>query len=142
MIDLLDLTVAAHGRLDRYNQFKTVSAHLGLGGRMWVLKGQEEVMKDPRVRVTVDLHREYASLAPFKLPNQHTAFTPDRVAVETTEGAIIDHRINPRAAFGGHTRETPWDNLHFTGARPPPSVILVCWPGSSPAKRLKITHVI
>lgn len=30
MIDLLDLTVAAHGRLDRYDQFKTVSAHPGL----------------------------------------------------------------------------------------------------------------
>ena len=52
-------------------------------------------------------------MAPFKLPNQRTAFTPDRVAVETTEGAVIEERTNPRAAFGGHTRETPWDDLHF-----------------------------
>ena len=113
MRDLLDFSVAAHGGLDRFNQFKTVSAHLGLGGQMWVLKGQEGVVNNARPRVTVDLHREYASLAPFKLPNQRTAFTPERVAVETTEGAVIEERTNPRAAFAGHTRETRWDDLHF-----------------------------
>ncbi len=39
MTDLLDRAVAAHGGLDRFNQFKTVSAHLVLGGRLWALKG-------------------------------------------------------------------------------------------------------
>jgi len=109
----LDLAVAAHGGLDRFNQFKTVSAHLVLGGRMWALKGQEGVMSNVRIRVTVNLHREHASLAPFQLPNQRTAFTPQRVAVETTEGAVVEERTNPRAAFAGHTLQTPWDDLHF-----------------------------
>src|SRR5215471_13481264 len=109
--DLLDLAVAAHGGLDRFNQFKTVSAHGVLGGRLWALKGQDRVLSN--VRVTVDLHREHASLAPFKLPNQRTAFTPQRVAVETTEGAVVEERTNPRAAFAGHTLDTPWDDLHF-----------------------------
>ena len=35
---LLGIAVAAHGGLDRFNQFKTVSAHLALGGLMWTLK--------------------------------------------------------------------------------------------------------
>src|SRR5215472_16706448 len=108
MTDLLALAVAAHGGLDRFNQFKTVSAHLVLGGLTWALKGQEAVMSNARIRVTVDLHREYASLAPFQLPNQRTAFTPERVAVETTEGAVVAERTQPRAAFAGHTLQTPW----------------------------------
>jgi hypothetical protein len=65
------------------------------------------------VRGTVDLHREHASFAPFKLPNQRTAFTPERVAVETNEGAVVEERTNPRAAFAGHTLQTPWDDLHL-----------------------------
>jgi hypothetical protein len=113
MTDLLALAVAAHGGLDRFNQFKTVSAHLVLGGRMWALKGQEGVMSNARIRVTVDLQQEWASLAPFKLPNHYTDFTPERVAVETTEGVVVEERTNPRAAFAGHTRQTPWDDLHF-----------------------------
>jgi hypothetical protein len=80
MTDLLARAVAAHGGLDRFNQFNAVSAHLVLGGRMWALKGQEAVMSNTRIRVTLDLHREYASLAPFQLPNQRTSFTPQRVA--------------------------------------------------------------
>ena len=113
MTDLLDLAVAAHGGLDRFNQFKTVSAHLVLGGRMWGLKGQDGIMSNTRIRVTVDLDREHASLAPFQLPNQRTDFTPQRVAVETTEGVVVEERANPRDAFAGHTRQTPWDDLHF-----------------------------
>lgn len=113
MSDLLHRAIAAHGGLDRFNQFKTVSAHLVLGGRMWALKGQEAVMSNARIRVTVDLHRGYASLAPFQRANLRTAFTPQRVAVETTEGVVVKERTNPRAAFAGHTLQTPWDDLDF-----------------------------
>src|SRR5262249_31647928 len=113
MTDLLDRAVAAHGGLDRFNQFKTVSAHVALGGRMWALKGWNRVVSNVHLRVSADLHGEYASLAPFKLPNQRTAFTPERVAVETTDGAVVEQRNNPRAAFAGHSLDTPWDDLHF-----------------------------
>jgi len=111
MTDLLDRAVEAHGGLGRFNQFKTVSAHVVLGGQLFVLKGQDGVLSN--VRVSIDLHREHASYAPFKLLNRRTAFTPQRVAVETTEGAVVQERINPRAAFAGHTLETPWDDLHL-----------------------------
>lgn len=30
-----------------------------------------------------------------------------------SDGAVIESRENPRAAFEGHTLETPWDDLHF-----------------------------
>jgi len=103
MTNLLDLTVAAHGGLDRFNQLKALSVHQRLGGRLWALKGQEGALDN--TRLTVDLHREHVSYVPFKLPNQRTDFTPQRVAVETNEGEVV--------AFAGHTQETPWDNLHL-----------------------------
>jgi hypothetical protein len=110
MTDLLDRAVAAHGGLDRFNHFKTVSAHLVTGGALQSLKGQVGVLS---TYVTVDLHQEHASFAPFKLPNQRAVFTPERVAIETNEGAVVAERANPRAAFADHARETPWDDLHL-----------------------------
>jgi len=114
MNDLLHRAVAAHGGLDRFNQFQTVSASLVNGGALWSMKGQAGIL-DARPAVTVDLHQEHTS---FQLANQQFVFTPQRVAVETNAGAVIAERANPRAAFAGHTLQTPWDDLHrlyFTG---------------------------
>jgi len=110
MTDLLDRAVAAHGGLERFNHFKTLSAHLATGGVLQSLKGQAGALSTD---VTVELHQEHALFAPFKLPNQRAVFTPERVAIETSEGAVVAERANPRAAFAGHTRETPWDDLHL-----------------------------
>jgi len=93
MTDLLDRAVEAHGGLGRFNQVQTVSAYLVMGGALWGLKGQAGVLS--QVRVTVDLHQEHASFAPFKLPNQQTAFTPDRIAIETNQGAVVEERTHP-----------------------------------------------
>ena len=108
--ELLHRAVAAHGGLERFNQFKTVSAHLVTGGGLQSLKGQAGVLSTD---VTVELHQQHASFAPFKLPNQRAVFTPERVSIETNEGAVVAERANPRAAFAGHVRETLWDDLHL-----------------------------
>jgi len=110
MNELLHRAIAAHGGLDRFNQFQQVSAALSIGGALWSLKGQAGVLS---TYVTVELHQEHASFAPFKLPNQRAVFTPERVAIETNEGVVVAERSNPRAAFAGHGRETPWDELHL-----------------------------
>src|SRR5262249_29846118 len=31
---------------------------------------------------------------------------------ETTGGAVLDERHDPRTSFAGHVQDTPWDNLH------------------------------
>jgi hypothetical protein len=112
--DLLHRAVAAHGGLERFNQFKTVSASLVNAGALWSMKGQAGFL-DAHVTVTVDLRQEHAS---FQLPNQRVVFTPQRVALETYQGAVIAERAHPRAAFAGHILETPWDVLdrfYFSG---------------------------
>jgi hypothetical protein len=38
-------------------------------------------------------------------------FAPERAVIETTAGVVVQERPNPRAAFAGHTMNTPWDLL-------------------------------
>src|SRR3977135_2710443 len=39
-------------------------------------------------------------------------FTANLVWIERRDGTIVEERSDPRAAFAGHVRETPWDRLH------------------------------
>ena len=115
MNDLLDRAIVAHGGLDHFGRFHEVSADVSIGGALWSLKGRPARTD---VRVTVDLQQERTVFAPFGAPNQHAVFTPQRLALETNDGALVQERANPRAAFAGHTRETPWDDLdqlYFSG---------------------------
>ena len=40
-------------------------------------------------------------------------FEPNRIAIQTESGRVVDSRDDPRSAFRGHTRQTPWDDLHL-----------------------------
>ena len=111
MSDLLDTAIEAHGGLKRWNQLQTVSAHLTQGGALWALKGQPGVLDD--VSVTASLHEERASHRPFGAADRHSAFTPERVAIETDDGAVVEALDEPRASFAGHTQETPWSTLQL-----------------------------
>ncbi|BCL79223.1 hypothetical protein ccbrp13_16880 [Ktedonobacteria bacterium brp13] len=116
MHDLLARVIAAHGGLDRWNTFKRVTATIVTGGGLWPMKGLEQ---DPNPREeTVTLHEETASVSPFGQPDWRTAFTPDRIAIETTTGAVVSERLDPRASFVGHVMNTPWNPLqraYFNG---------------------------
>jgi len=68
--------------------------------------------------MTVALDREWASLQPFGADDQKTAFTPERIAIEKLDGAVVSERFDPRESFAGHVFETPWDPLqraYFNG---------------------------
>jgi hypothetical protein len=41
-------------------------------------------------------------------------FVPGRVSIETLDGAVIESRDDPEAAYAGHVQETPWDKFHVT----------------------------
>jgi hypothetical protein len=111
MNDLMELTIKAHGGMERWKQLKAVSAHLVNGGILWSIKGKAGMLDD--THVTVDLHREWASHAPFGAPNHHTSLEAERVAIEATDGTVIEELLHPRASFEGHTQETPWTNLQL-----------------------------
>jgi hypothetical protein len=114
--DLLEGVLAAHGGLDRWNQFSFMEATIVSGGKLWEIKGQPQ---DPVPRrMTVALQREWASVQPFGAPDQRTDFTPQRVAIEKLDGRVVAERINPRDSFAGHELTTAWDPLqraYFNG---------------------------
>ena len=111
MNSLVQLTIDAHGGLERWRRFEHVSAHLRNGGVLWTLKHQQGVIDSVNVRAA--LRREWASHSPFVEANWHTSFEPHRVAIETTDGRVVEERPSPRGAFAGHGLETPWDRLHL-----------------------------
>ncbi|QNP40766.1 hypothetical protein [Lysobacter solisilvae (ex Woo and Kim 2020)] len=107
---LLADVIDAHGGLTRWKRHEALSATIVTGGGFWPLKGLHQ---DPTPRtVRVSLHEERASVAPFGKPEWRTAFTADRVAIETVDGEVVRERLDPRAAFEGHGMNTPWDPLH------------------------------
>jgi len=106
MTDLLETVIEAHGGLKRWTELDSVSARLIQGGALWALKGHAGVLDDVFVRAS--LHEERESHHPFGAPDRRSAFTPQRIAIETTAGEVIEALEQPRASFAGHTLETPW----------------------------------
>jgi hypothetical protein len=110
MNELLANVLSAHGGLDRWNKLGKVSATIVAGGGLLPMKGLDV---DPRpLQGTVTTHSESTVIEPFGQPDWRMIFTPDRVVIETTAGAVLNERSNPRAAFAGHTMNTAWDMLH------------------------------
>jgi len=111
MSDLLETVIEAHGGLERWNQLDAVSVRDANGGALWALKGQPGVLDDVFVRAS--LHQERESHHPFGAPDRRSAFTPERVVIETTSGEVVEALDQPRASFAGHTLETPWTTLQL-----------------------------
>ena len=109
--NLATLAINAHGGLDRWRQLKTVSARLLQGGVLWQLKRQDGVLDD--VHVTVDLRKEWASHRPFGQPDRHSSFQPNRVAIETSNGDVVEERVQSTRVFRGTRSDTPWDSLQL-----------------------------
>jgi hypothetical protein len=111
MSDLLDTVIEAHGGLPRWSQPDAISVRGANGGALWALKGHSGMLDDVFVRTS--LHQERESHHPFGGPDRRSAFTPEQVAIETTNGEVVEALDHPRASFAGHTLETPWTTLQL-----------------------------
>ena len=107
---LLGRVLDAHGGLERWERYTKVQADIVSGGGLFAIKGmpQDQAVR----RMTVWLHEQRASVIPFGAPDQRTMFTPDRIAIEKLDGALVAERYAPRDSFSGHQMNTPWDPLH------------------------------
>src|SRR6266852_3170337 len=109
MNDFLQVAVDAHGGLSRWNQLKRVKASLSITGAIWQLKGKPDALAE--VSIEAELHKERLTTH-FNDQGTRTVFEPNRVSGQTEGGRLVDSRDDPRSAFRGHTRQTPWDDLH------------------------------
>jgi hypothetical protein len=108
--DLLELAIAAHGGLDRWNQLTEITAHVSIAGTVWGRKGHPDALVD--THVTLDPHRQHITYDPFLSPDRRSVFSPDHTTIQTHDGQTYAERHTPKAAFAGHTSATPWDELH------------------------------
>ena len=101
--------IEAHGGLERWNHFLTLSAQLTQGGELWAAKGKAGILDD--VTVTVDLREQKASHWPFGTPDRRSHFEPQRVAIEDANGKVLEELLQPRASFEGHAAS--WNHLQL-----------------------------
>lgn len=105
--DLLMETLRAHDPDNRWPAFRSFRARLTVGGALWAWKGVGGLFDDVVLEGLIAEQRD--TITPFPAHGRRGTFTPDRTAIETLDGDLIDERANPLAAFAGQQRLTPWD---------------------------------
>ncbi|MFQ6242647.1 hypothetical protein [Sinorhizobium meliloti] len=106
MNTLAQKIIDAHGGLETWKTFTSLSAHLSQGGALWALKGHADKLNE--TNVTVGLGDEWASHQPFGADDKVTLLRPDKVEIKDRAGRVLEELDTPRASFIGHTLETPW----------------------------------
>ena len=109
MSDLLTLAVKAHGGLDRWNTLKTVKMQAAITGGIWYVKGRPDVLKDVIMEAETQIEKLVTT---FPGQDKKSVFEPGKISIETAAGAVIEIREKPVTSFIGHTRDTPWDDVH------------------------------
>jgi hypothetical protein len=107
--DLLATAVAAHGGLDRWKQVTSIRVAASITGAIWFVKGKGDALKD--VSMDIDTTRELLTMD-FVGQDKRSVFEPDHVSIERRDGSVVLGRDDPDASFGGHERDTPWDDAH------------------------------
>jgi hypothetical protein len=110
MSDLLALAVESHGGMQRWDEFKTLRTELSVAGAIWSIKQQAGLLADKIFEI--ETHAERLTITPFSALDRRSVFVPDRLVLETLDGAVVESRDDPEAAFAGQTLETPWDKFH------------------------------
>jgi hypothetical protein len=110
MNDLLTFAVAAHGGLGRWNLFTKLRAEVSIDGTIWHLKQQAGLLADKVFEL--ETHQEKLMITPFTSPGLRCVFVPNRLFIETPDGAVTETRDDPEKSFAGQTVETAWDKFH------------------------------
>ncbi|ARO34352.1 hypothetical protein NXC14_PC00820 (plasmid) [Rhizobium sp. NXC14] len=106
MNSLAQKIVDAHGGLDTWNRYSSLTAHLKQGGALWALKGQSGKLDE--TNVTVGLREEWASHSPLGPDKKVTRFEPGLVIIKDSQGSVLESLPDPRSSFEGHSLETAW----------------------------------
>jgi hypothetical protein len=112
MTDLLSSVIAAHGGLDRWRAARAIDVTFNFSGGLLDLKGYSGHRR-PSASVATAAPRTVIQRLGDE-SDDRWIFTPNLVWIERRDGTIVEERSNPRAAFAGHVRDTPWDRLHLT----------------------------
>jgi hypothetical protein len=104
--------INAHGGLPAYQSLNTISFTFSFTGATLGMKGRPQHVTPTATTFVQEQKTIYRGLGGSS--DEEWIFTPNKVWKQrVSDGSIIEEREKPRAAFDGHTLETPWDDLHF-----------------------------
>ena len=104
---LFERVMAAHGGYARWRRARALRVDVRCGGAALTARFQRNAYR--RYRALVDTRRPRVRFTPFK--GHHGVFTPERVWIETDQGAVVQERANPRHFFPSWRRHIVWDRL-------------------------------
>lgn len=114
--DLLKLAVDAHGGAQRWEEISRFRTAASITGAIWAMKGKPGLLDD--VVFEGETRDQRLTITPFPQPGRYTTWEPHRQTIETTEGVLVDERLDPATSFAGTTRHSPWDDFqtaYFAG---------------------------
>ncbi|WP_368621772.1 hypothetical protein [Paraburkholderia sp. BR13444] len=109
---LLDEAIAAHGGLNRWRELTQFSVRMSLYGQLFDRKGHGGG-ELAHLDCEGTTREQYFRMTGFREPDLRLTYRPERVALERTDGTLLQARINPSDAFAGHTAMSQWDDLHL-----------------------------
>jgi hypothetical protein len=124
--DLLERVVEASGGADLWSKTSTITVGISIGGPIWAAKGYADALQN--LTVTLDTRRQRTVITSFTTPDitmeydntRNTALEgvpttgqPQRVVLRDAQGHTVEERHDPRDAFTGMVRSSPWDTLHL-----------------------------
>ena len=110
MPELLDVAVEAHGGLARWNEVSSIKIDVSIGGAIWDVKGQPDVLND--IVMVADTQRERVTTS-FVGQDRATIFEPDRSSSYNGRmGPSLKPATIPKQSFDGQTADTPWNAIH------------------------------
>jgi hypothetical protein len=108
--DLLEMAVKSHGGAERWAQYSRFRATASITGAIWAMKGKAGVLDN--VVLEGEIKDQRLIIAPYPKKGEYTTWEPWRQTIETSDGVVLEERLDPAASFVGQVRQTPWDDLN------------------------------
>lgn len=111
-MSLVNSIIDAYGGLERYQNLETISFKFDFTGAVLGMKHRAQHLVPTATTFVQEQKTIYRGLGSNS--DEEWVFTPTKVWKQrSSDGSVIESRESPRAAFEGHTLETPWDDLQF-----------------------------
>jgi hypothetical protein len=113
-IELLANVLDAHGGLAHWDSASSITVQVELGGPFWAMRGWPDA--GLKLTLSLDARREHTLIAPFPGLKQIAVFDvdPERLVIQSIDGAVIEERYDPRSSFPPFDLATTnWDPMQI-----------------------------
>jgi hypothetical protein len=111
MSDLLDLVFDAHGGLDNWRSVTGIDVRLTLGGYLFEIKQHADGLRTALVKVSG--RRPRTLIVPLPEKGKRGIYQDGKVWIQADQGNIVEELPEPRRAYAGHERHTPWNDVQY-----------------------------